>query len=171
MPYYKAAWSTHHERADQNEARIDADHYRVWAKNSGYSNTDVTKAHAEDVWTYLTNFNIPFTTAHGELSMVEQANLEVTPWATSTDELIELLHPNPWAEADRAEDAARGQREFLDKRQSLAMFLLAMATGMTWDDAEGVDDLHDNYTMDAEDVLRANPHLLGLSARKEMGIE
>lgn len=59
-------------------------------------------------------------------------------------------------------------QEFLDKRQSLAMFLLAMATGMTWEDADGVDFLQENYTKDADDVLRAHPHLLGLETRESM---
>lgn len=232
MTYYSVAWSTHHERADQNETVINGDHYRTWAEGQGYSVTDVTKAHADDVWAYVTNYNHKLTTGTGELIMVSQANLEVDKLETSTEEIMELLHPNPWAEADRASEQLlldtearywttkfphavdalveltqksasevaeelaliagdratmphdevmgtfRGDnnlpelpQEFEDKRQSLAMFLLAMATGLTWDDAEGVDDFHENYTKDADEILRAHPHLLGLGTREEMGIE
>jgi hypothetical protein len=89
---------------------------------------------------------------------------------TDTDKIMELLTPDPWEQAEQAENAAHAVKEFEDKRQSLAMFLLALATGWTWEDADGVDHYHENYTKDAEDVLRSQPHLLSLPTREHYGL-
>lgn len=60
--------------------------------------------------------------------------------------------------------------EFLEKRQSLAAFLLYMGTGRYWEESEGVDNFHFNYTADADEILRAHPHLLGLETREALGL-
>jgi hypothetical protein len=60
--------------------------------------------------------------------------------------------------------------EFLKKRQSLAAFLLYMGTGRYWEESEGVDNFHFNYTADADEILRAHPHLLGLETREALGL-
>jgi hypothetical protein len=61
--------------------------------------------------------------------------------------------------------------EFTEKRQKLAAFLLYMGTGQYWDETEGVDNFHVNYTKDADDILRLNPHLLGLETREALGLD
>jgi hypothetical protein len=61
--------------------------------------------------------------------------------------------------------------EFVEKRQQLAEFLLSMATGYSWDDAKDLDDFHSNYLKDADDILRSQPHLLGLTTREVMGLD
>lgn len=61
--------------------------------------------------------------------------------------------------------------EFTEKRQKLAAFLLYMATGQYWDETKDVDNFHVNYTADADEVLRAHPHLLGLETRETMGLD
>jgi hypothetical protein len=81
---------------------------------------------------------------------------------------MELLTPDPWEQAEQAENAAHAVKEFEDKRQSLAMFLLALATGHTWDDVD--EDFHENYTKDADDILRSQPHLLSLPTREHHGL-
>jgi transcriptional regulator with XRE-family HTH domain len=61
--------------------------------------------------------------------------------------------------------------EFIEKRAGLAAYLLFMATGMYWADAEGVDNFHSNYTKDADDILRQHTHLLGLETREIMNLD
>lgn len=60
--------------------------------------------------------------------------------------------------------------EFTEKRQALAEFLLTMATGYSWVQADGVDNFHFNYMADADEIIKANPHLLGLETREKMGL-
>ncbi|QED11665.1 hypothetical protein PP914_gp177 [Arthrobacter phage Qui] len=60
--------------------------------------------------------------------------------------------------------------EFTEKRQDLAEFLLTMATGYSWKQADGVDNFHFNYKADADEILKKNPHLLGLDTREQMGL-
>jgi hypothetical protein len=97
----------------------------------------------------------------------------------SAGELVELQALAPYIDAGDVqlleaagvpENESELPQEFLDKRQSLAMFLLAMATGLTWEDAEGIDHYHENYTKDADDVIRTHPHLLTLTTREKMGL-
>ena len=60
--------------------------------------------------------------------------------------------------------------EFLEKQQKLSAVLLEMATGLSWDDEEAIE-MHANYTADANDILRGNPHLLGLTTREAMNLD
>jgi hypothetical protein len=60
--------------------------------------------------------------------------------------------------------------EFIEKRQRLAAFLLYMATGHYWEESEGLDNFHENYTKDADDIIKTYPHLLGLETREVMGL-
>jgi hypothetical protein len=65
--------------------------------------------------------------------------------------------------------------EFEEKRRELAAFLYELYHGKgTWAEvllAPLYDDRYGNYMADADDVLRANPHLLTLETLEQMGID
>jgi hypothetical protein len=60
--------------------------------------------------------------------------------------------------------------EFIEKRQALAEFLLTMATGYVWDANADIKEIQNNYFLDADDIIRGNPHLLGFESRDRMGL-
>ena len=127
-----------------------------WARGKGYSPHVVR--YSNYLWDYLRdNPDVPYRIAEGELELEECANLQTGE--TFDADVLEEPHSH-----------SRAPQEFLDKQQSLAMFLLAMATGMTWEDANGVDSLHPNYVEDAHNFLIDHPHLLSLDARQQMGL-
>lgn len=146
---HRIQFNIHMTRGDVCEAVVDMDEFATYSGNGK----------ANDMLDYLQNNSIPYTITPGELTLENAADME-TYETWDGDSL------------DPEEITSDGlPQEFLDKRHSLAMFLLAMATGLTWDDAEGVDTLHENYIKDADEVLRSQPHLLGLGTREQMGIE
>lgn len=65
--------------------------------------------------------------------------------------------------------------EFEEKRRELACFLYELYHGKgTWAEvllAPLYDDRYSNYMADADDILRANPHLLTLETNEQMGID
>lgn len=153
---YRIEFSLHETRADLLEAVVDMEHVREWARGKGYM--PHVARYANHLWEYLQdNPDVPRRITEGELVLEECANLR----HEETFDADELEHPH---------SHTRAPQEFMDKQQSLAMFLLAMATGRTWDDAEGVDSLHPNYIEDAHNFLIDHPHLLSLDARQQMGL-
>ena len=147
--FHRVEFNVHMTRGDVYEAVVDMDEFATYSGNG----------RANDMLDYLQNNGIPYKVTPGELTLENAADLE--SYETWDGDSL-----------DPEEITSDGlPKEFLDKRQSLAMFLLALATGQTWEDAEGVDNFHENYTKDADEVLRSQPHLLGLETRELMGIE
>lgn len=146
---HRVEFNIERSRGDVCEAVVDMEEY----KKLSYQHN------ANDMFDYLQNAGIPYSITPGELTIDNCSDMEL--WPTSEDDSL----------TDEEITSDDLPQEFLDKRQSLAMFLLAMATGQTWEDAEGVDNFWENYTKDADEVLRSNPHLLGLETRMHMGIE
>lgn len=79
--------------------------------------------------------------------------------------------------------------EFKDKQKSLALFLFNLACNESISSIEGLKKFgsyseyvgaktilkldktyYKNYMADANDILRSNPHLLGLGSRERMGL-
>jgi hypothetical protein len=85
------------------------------------------------------------------------------------DAAIEELRPKP------AEHLPEPTAEFKEKRGELAEFLYELYHGPnTWIDVLAApldDDRYSNYMADADDILRANPHLLTLETNEQMGID
>lgn len=68
--------------------------------------------------------------------------------------------------------------EFRAKQRTLALSLFELANGRGFDSLEAVaadpgygQDYVDNYMADADEVLRSQPHLLGLETREKMGLD
>lgn len=85
------------------------------------------------------------------------------------------------ADHDTLEDALREARdmncaesyrsEYTQRREALARFLhdLVYGDGAWGDNSWGSkSDLHLNYRLDADDILKANPHLLTLGERERL---
>lgn len=95
-------------------------------------------------------------------------------------EALELLRPLvPPANglpADEGKHLPEPTAEFEEKRRELAAFLYELYHGKgTWLSevliAPVDDDRFSNYMADADDILRANPHLLTLDTVEQMGID
>jgi hypothetical protein len=75
--------------------------------------------------------------------------------------------PQPlWPEPDDY-----GINEYVERREKLARFLHDLVYGEgAWDDNSWGDrsDLHLNYRLDADDIIKANPHLLSLGERERL---
>lgn len=56
--------------------------------------------------------------------------------------------------------------EIAVKTRTLAEFLLNLATGQHWDDAE--PELQGNYWLDARETIMSNPHLLSFLERERL---
>lgn len=69
-------FSSHHLRADQHEATIDPAAYAAWAPTKGLG-PDIREARLQDILEYIGDQGIPYTTAKGDLSFDEWANLEL----------------------------------------------------------------------------------------------
>ena len=56
--------------------------------------------------------------------------------------------------------------EIARKTQELAVVLLRLANGLSWDEAEL--EMQGNYWLDARETILANPHLLSLPERERL---
>lgn len=57
--------------------------------------------------------------------------------------------------------------EYVERRDRLARFLLDLVYGEgAWNEADA--DRHLNYRLDADDIIKANPHLLSLEERERL---
>lgn len=174
--FKRVQFSMHQTRADLCDAVIDMDHVREWAKSKGYL-PHVTR-YSNHLWEYLQdNPDVPREVAVGELLLEECANLESAyQHPVTTEEIMELLHPDPWGQAERATAPEPDlPKEFTEKAEALALFMFNLCNG---DELDSVDlilnhpsygpEYYDNYMADADAILRTHPHLLGLETRQEM---
>lgn len=83
-------------------------------------------------------------------------------WMGHWDSIAEAM---PAAMAEACEAIRR--TEYVERRESLARFLLELVYGDgAW--AEADKDLILNYRLDADDIIKANPHLLSLEERERL---
>jgi hypothetical protein len=154
--------------------------FDVWEIHSEYSRIPVGK------------INLTFSDGGVEVNVTEREYVRENSVGKFTDEDIHVVSDSEQneyflAQAEVARSEARQEfknqaesdqnatdddipEEFLEKQQKLAEFLLELATGMWWNDPEAVE-LQGNYTADADDILRSNPHLLGLGTRNAMKLD
>lgn len=63
-----------------------------------------------------------------------------------------------------------GGSEYVQRREALARFLCDLVYGHgKWNEADA--DLKLNYRLDADDIIKANPHLLSLGERERLQFE
>jgi hypothetical protein len=154
--------------------------FDVWEIHSEYSRIPVGK------------INLTFSDGGVEVNVTERDYVRENSVGKFTDDDIHVISDSEQSEyflaqAEVARSEARQEfknqaevaqnatdddipEEFLEKQQKLAEFLLELATGMWWNDPEAVE-LQGNYTADADDILRSNPHLLGLGTRNAMKLD
>ena len=83
-------------------------------------------------------------------------------WAGHYDSLGDAVE-----DAVKAYCAAIRRTEYVQRREALARFLLDLVYGDgAWVEAD--KDLILNYRLDADDIIKANPHLLSLEERERL---
>lgn len=106
----------------------------------------------------------------GEVVTVASTGDAFSTLAIETDELdfdIEVVSSQMVTIAPEEEEE-EPTSEYTERREKLAEFLCNLVYGEgAWGEAE--EDTRLNYRLDAQDIIKANPHLLSLTERERLG--